>query len=70
MFLSHSKPSVIAHCKDDTPMVRRAAAKNIFAVFAVCEEEHVGLFVAQYEEFMTSDDVLLSVDSHCRKQSN
>lgn len=46
------------------------ATKNIFAVFAVCEEEHVGLFVAQYEEFMTSDDVLLSVDSHCRKQSN
>ncbi|KAK8804943.1 hypothetical protein WA171_006908 [Blastocystis sp. BT1] len=45
-----------ALCKDDTPMVRRAAAKNIFAVFAVCEEEHVGLFVAQYEEFMTSDD--------------
>ena len=59
-----------ALCKDDTPMVRRAAAKNISAVFAVCEEEYVGLFVSQYEEFMTSDDVPLNVDSQCRKQSN
>lgn len=51
-----------ALCKDDTPMVRRAAAKNISAVFAVTEEEHVGLFVSQYEEFMTSDDVRMSTN--------
>ena len=38
-------------------MVRRAAAKNISAVFKVCEEEYVELFVTQYEEFMMSDDV-------------
>ena len=43
-------------CKDDTPMVRRAAAKNISAVFAVFEDEYIGLFVAQYDEFMRSDD--------------
>ena len=38
-------------------MVRRAAAKNISAVFAVFEDEYISLFVTQYDEFMRSDDV-------------
>ena len=56
--------------KDDTPMVRRAAAKNISAVFAVFEDEYIGLFVAQYDEFMRSDDVRLSLATHGRRRSS
>lgn len=51
-------------------MVRRAAAKNISAVFAVFEDEYIGLFVAQYDEFMRSDDVRLSLATHGRRRSS
>lgn len=51
-------------CKDDTPMVRRAAAKNISAVFGVFEDEHISLFVTQYDEFMRSDDVRFLFSPH------
>ena len=57
-------------CKDDTPMVRRAAAKNISAVFAVFEDEYISLFVAQYDEVMRSDDVRLSLATHGRRRSS
>lgn len=43
-------------CKDDTPMVRRAAAKNMYAVFAACGDECVSGFVCQFEEFFNADD--------------
>lgn len=51
------RDSFFALCKDDTPMVRRAAARNLSSVFSVIEDEYVPLFVAQYEEFMNMDDV-------------
>ena len=38
-------------------MVRRAAAKNMSAVFAACADEFVPAFVAQYEDYYNSDDV-------------
>lgn len=44
-------------CKDDTPMVRRAAAKNMSSVFAVCSDDCVSSFVSQFEDFFSSDDV-------------
>ena len=44
-------------CKDDTPMVRRAAAKNLSAVLAACEDDCVSAFVTQFEDFFNSDDV-------------
>lgn len=45
-------------------MVRRAAAKNISAVFAVFEDEYISLFVTQYDEFMRSDDVRVFSSLH------
>lgn len=51
------RDSFFALCKDDTPMVRRAAARNLSSVFSVIEDEYVPLFVSQYEEFMNMDDV-------------
>lgn len=51
-------------CKDDTPMVQRAAAKNMSAVFATCTDEFVPAFVAQYDDFYNSDDVGLCSSCH------
>ena len=44
-------------CKDDTPMARRAAAKNLSAFFAVVDDSCLSLFTAQYEDFINSEDV-------------
>ena len=44
-------------CKDDTPMVRRAAAKNMFSMFAACGDDCVSGFVCQFEEFFNAEDV-------------
>lgn len=44
-------------CKDDTPMVRRAAAKNMPGVFAACDDSSISLFVVQFDEFF-NDDVM------------
>ena len=38
-------------------MVRRAAAKNLSAVLAACEDDCVSAFVTQFEDFFNSDDV-------------
>lgn len=46
-----------ALCKDDTPMVRRAAAKNMPSIYAVCADSFSGAFVAQFAEFFAADDV-------------
>ena len=51
-------------CRDDTPMVRGAAAKNMSAVFAACADEFVPAFVAQYEDYYNSDDVGSRCSSH------
>ena len=45
-----------ALCKDDTPMVRRAAAKNMPSIYAVCADSFSGAFVAQFAEFFAADD--------------
>ena len=47
-----------ALCKDDTPMVRRAAAKNMSSVYAVCSDEFNSQFVTQFEEYFAADDVV------------
>lgn len=46
-------------CKDDTPMVRRAAAKNMRDVFAACDDSSISLFVVQFEAFF-SDEVMIN----------
>lgn len=55
--LKNLREGYFSLCKDDTPMVRRAAAKNMTAVFAACSDEFVPLFVSQFEEYYNSDDV-------------
>ena len=44
-------------CKDDTPMGRRAAAKNLSAFFAIVDDIHISLFISQFEDFINSEDV-------------
>ena len=53
--LKSLRDSYFTLCKDDTPMVRRAAARNLSSVFSVMEDEHVPLFVHQYQNFMNED---------------
>ena len=53
--LKSLRDNFFALCKDDTPMVRRAAARNLSSVFSVMEDEYVPLFVNQYQNFMNED---------------